>query len=199
MRTSTILKAVLLAFLISSPAFAMGDRPEPDPACFASDTLRVEIGGEKFAFPRKMVRSVRGADVVNPKDSRSDTISGRKACQKQGDKTWKVDYAALDILPDDCSLDDSQCREKRIFVQSSSTFNKDALQKYSKKNLLESCTAPLKPFSQWHSKAWSTCDYAFEDKGIIFVIAFRGGIYPPEQIEETQALIIKSLRQYLIK
>ena len=95
---------------------AMGERPEVDADCFTSDLLRVEVGGEKFAFPRKMVHEIRGKDVININEKSNTYGSGSKACQKASDGAWNIDYVSLNIFPLPCESR-RECSPTEIYTK----------------------------------------------------------------------------------
>lgn len=201
-------RAILLILFVvfaANTAFAMGGKPDIDPACFESDTLRVEIGGERFEFPRKMVSNIRGKDVVHPQDPIGESVSGSKACQKLNDSAWKLNYISLDLYPKPCASD-AECRTMRIdtyvteFYEDTSPKLSESRFPYTKAKLLEECKPPIKPFSDYHAKVWSSCDFVFIDSNLRFWIKFRGGggIYPPEEIEITKQLVLNEIKKYSV-
>lgn len=179
------------------------EKLEPGPACFASDTLRVEIGGKQFAFPRKIVRGMEGAGVVNFKDMESHSATGSKACQIPGSPPWQLETIGLDLNPKSCQTDE-QCDLSVIYAFISDlNIRKTKGLKHkniptTEKSLLEKCHSPRNPYSDTHKKYWSFCDFAFEDEGLDIWIRFTGGggVYPPEKIEDTKRLVLKSIYQY---
>lgn len=199
--------ALFLSFflVIHQSSLAMGER-ESDPACLASDTLRVNIGGEQFSFPRTMVRSIRGADVKHVKYDQP-TASGNDACQKAADPAWSVDEIALDIKPENCT-DDVDCYTRTIFAKIESLdLYKQRMAKWSglesvypntPEELLEKCTQPKKPLNDWHEEYWYACDYVFVSDGLHFQIKFTGGgdVYPPEDIDNTMKLVRQEINKY---
>tara|TARA_B100001123_G_scaffold260886_1_gene290639 strand:+ start:764 stop:1285 length:522 start_codon:yes stop_codon:yes gene_type:complete len=81
-------------------AYAMGDRPPaPDPECFASDKLRVEIGGEKFAFPRNKITTIEGENIPN---TTPGSATGKTMCQKPTDGSLELTSFMVEITPDGC-------------------------------------------------------------------------------------------------
>ncbi len=190
-----------LVFAFPDVSLAMGDR-QPAPDCLASDTLRVEIGGEQFAFPRKMVRSMRGADVKHVKYDQP-TSTGSDACQKPEDRAWNLEYLSLDIYPKPCN-DPQECNVKIIYsdITNVSTNSSDQLSEspfpHDKQALLAKCRPPAQPLSDGHAKYWTACNYVFVDGGMILRIKFRGGAdaYPPEDIDETKKLVRQEIDKY---
>lgn len=194
-----LLLAVSAFFLYSVKA------PNAQPSCLKSETLRVEIGGEKFAFPRKIITTLSGPDVKNIDPKNNGAATPDEACQTPSDPIWHVDEAYVDLYPKPCTSDQPKC-DNQIFVyiadlaaRSRST-GLDVYPK-TKAELLKKCRPPIHPFNEWHAKYWDACDYIFQDKGLFISMRFRGGngVFPPEKIEETQDIVMKKLRQYYIK
>jgi hypothetical protein len=174
-----------------------------DSECFISETLRVEIGGEQFAFPRNIVVSVNGPDVVNPQDSRSKSASGSNACQKPSDNVWGAKSIYIQIWPALCPKEDPRCNENQVFVNIQEikvrkAFGIRDVYPSSQDVLLKECSPPKKPYSPWHAKVWSRCDFSFTKNDLFIAIAFRGGIYPPQDIERTKQLVLHELYSYHI-
>lgn len=194
--------------LFALPALAMGERrSEPDPACFVSETLRVEIGGERFAFPRKMVHSMRGELVKNKKGEKYDgSATGSEACQKLGD-IWPLQFIMLNLYPMPCDTR-NECWVRTIFANLENLSNYNSrLKNWSGLNkiyprdietLLAECVPPKKPWNDTHAKTWSHCNYVFEHNKLKLRIKFKGGIYPPEQIEQTKLLVLEEIRKHSI-
>lgn len=185
---------------------AMGERPEVDADCFASDKIRVEIGGEKFAFPRDIIRGMKGNDVINIKSENSKgSASGTKACQKTNDKDWILTSIGLDLYPEPCSGNQSKCSAhlfSTMIEDLDSRRERDAVEDVfprTKEELLEECKSPKKSWNDFHSKVWSACNFVFEEKKLHVWIKFRGGVYLPEKIESTKQLIIDEIYKYKIK
>lgn len=202
------LKTLLIILLFPTASMAMSERPKADPDCFASDKLRVEIGGEKFAFPRKMVVNVVGPDVVHATDLKDNSASGKKACQKLGDPVWKLTSLSIDLYPVQCSTK-KDCSEKMVFTrledfESYSLRLKkwkglERVYSNTREELLEDCQPPKKPYSLWHEKVWSICKFVFDNKKQTYIIKFRGGVYSPEKIEHTKKLVLKKIYKYRIE
>ncbi len=197
--------STFFVIFFSFSTHAMGDRPEVDPQCFASDKLRVEIGDEKYEFPRKMVISMRGDNVVDvPYNDGSKSAAGDTACQKPEDNIWKLDSLILHIVPKECT-DKKDCNENRISLDihdvkySKSMGIEGSVFTNNKEELLAKCVPPREPYNEWHRKVWSACDYAFETSQIYMRVRFRGGIYPPEKIDQTVQLVLKEIQKYEIK
>ena len=181
-----------------------------DPACFESDTIRLEIGGERYDFPREIIRSMRGGDVVNSQDSGdrppSQTSSGSKACQKNTDKRWNLHNINLDFYfvpcpanrPQKCithllSVDIISLDEKSNF---DFRINRNA---NTKEQLLQSCTPPAEPWNDAHEKSWSRCSYHYENNNLSVLLRFKGGIYTPTQIEQTVLDVNNEIAKYRTK
>lgn len=196
----------LIMVLAAFGAQAMGERPEVDPECFASDTLRVEIGGEKYEFPRNMVRSMRGEDVVDVRYTDNSNVSGGDtACQKLEDGFWKLDMVDLDIYPLPCS-DDMDCFPTWIVatVNDPSVVSEESYRKQipdTQKALLEKCT-PLRSdgvLNRYQLKNGRICKYLVNTGENFVYFRFFGGIYPPENIDQTVQLVLNEIQKCAIK
>lgn len=193
---------IYFAFLYSS--FQRKDEYIQKSACLESDYLRVQIGGEQFTFPRKIVRSVRGADVRNIENPENTSASGMKACQRVSDPLWLVESIGLDLDPEPCQ-NGRKCKPTLIDVVLTDLAIRKACDSCAdvfpktESELLEKCYPPLEPYNVWHATYWSTCDFTFEVADLHVWIKFHGGVYPPEAIQQTQALVLELIRSYRIK
>jgi hypothetical protein len=199
---------VILLVVFAAPIHAMSGKPkvEPDPECFSSDKIRVEIGGKKFAFPREIIRMMKGNKVINTKGKKyKGSASGRKACQKPNDKNWVLTSIGLDLHPEPCPGKQSNCNTNRFSTMIEDLDyrrNRGAVEDVfprTKQELHKECKAPKKPLSDFHAKVWSSCDFAFEEKKLHIWIKFRGGIYSPDNIDSTKQLIINEIYKYSIE
>lgn len=205
MKKKMILAGVFTCLLGNSHAgWAMGDKPPVDPACFASDILRVEIGGKRFAFPRKMVRELAGPDVVHPTSQTNSSVEGTNACQKPNDPIWVLDWISLDLLPNGCNYK-KNCNEDAIYIHAEDWRyrqkigdKQDNIHSDTPKDLQRKCQQPIEPYSEWHKKVWSICDYVFREKELWIWIKFRGGIYPPKDIEKTKKMVLENLKKNMV-
>ncbi len=204
--TLQILRDTFIAFFViffSFSTHAMGDRPEVDPQCFVSDKLRVEIGGEKYEFPRKMVRSMSGKNIVhaNPHYKKINAVEGSKACQKPEDDLWKLDSVSLDIVPRKC-VSKKDCNASKVFLrlynQSSFTnTNHSERTPNNTSSLIKDCTKTNKKFA---SKSYGLfCDYYFRNDDLFVVIKFYSGLYPPEKIDQTVQIALREVQKHEIK
>ncbi|PIR39163.1 MAG: hypothetical protein COV35_01195 [Alphaproteobacteria bacterium CG11_big_fil_rev_8_21_14_0_20_39_49] len=198
-----ILLILTILITFSMQSHAMSGSPEIDPECFSSDKIRVEIGGEKFAFPRNIVHSISGDDVINIKgDKHRGNATGSKTCQKVGVDYWKLNNLTLKLNPKPCS-ESQDCNLKEISItiyQSNPELDGKFRKETSKKELLETCKPDPSATSEWIKKYWWTCNYAFftDDKYLVF--KFTGGkIYPPEDIENTKQLVLDEIYKYQVK
>jgi len=200
-KSALLLTGVLtLTITLASGTEAMGGSNIQDMECLQSETLRVEIGGETFAFPRKMVRSLGGSDVKDVRPNYAQS-SGSKACQMIDDSSWRLNFVALDLYALPCRKKKDECSENMVSAYLEDLVFRDngsAINVFpqSKEALLEKCIAPKKPSSPWHSKVWSMCNYTFENEGFHVWLKFRGGIYPPEGIERTKQLVLDEIYKY---
>ncbi len=183
----------------------MGDRPEVDPQCFASDKLRVEIGGKRYEFPREMVRSMRGSSVSDTRhNDHGTTAFGYSACQKPGDVYWKLDSLDIKAIPLKCS-DKKECYVKSIYLHIADIDYRrnrnpsDNIYPNDKISLLKECKAPVEPFNREHARTWSSCNYQLYTEEKYIGLTFRGGIYPPDKIDQTVQLVLKEIQKYEIK
>lgn len=187
----------------------MNKHPEENTACLESDAIRVEIGGEKFAFPRKknikylkggdaLVHSLSGDDVIDSKgDGYHGSASSGEACQKPNDPAWKIKHLNLDVIPIECS-DSRDCTKKTIHPDikdiSDSNGFLETQHPTNKEQLLKRCRRPKD-----EKQVWYHCTYIFKDKNLYFFIKFDGEIYPPEQIEKTKDILLKTIRKHQIQ
>lgn len=204
----TLLFVVGITFLWVD--FLIPSKTELDPACFASDKIRVEIGGERYNFPREIIRSMRGDDVVNSQDSGnrppSVTSSGSKACQKPEDDVWQIHYASLDFYLIPCPANQPPtCTTNRINLNIV-PLNKINGSEYRVTSnartideLLERCTPPKKPWNDAHARSWSRCLYLYDKESLNILMKFKGGVYPPAQIDKTIEKINTEIDSYKVK
>ena len=206
---------ILLIISLSTQAQAKGERIQVDKNCLKSDTLRVEIGGERFAFPRKLVHSLSGDDVINVKgDAYKGNATGTKACQKPTTPIWNIEYLSLYMYPK--GMYEKQCNTERgcrgtsfkinVTIKNLSDY-REAIKEWpngakvypnTKKELLEKCVPPKSPYSDFHERVWSICNFVFNNSKQNFTIKFRGGIYHPENIEHTKQLVLDEVYKYQI-
>ena len=140
---------------------------------------------------------VSGPDVVHSTDPRGKSVGGRKACQNGGE-IWRVDRLSLDFYPEECSSL-HQCDGRGISTGLTEDYSGKLYVPISQKPLSERCKPPRNPFSDWHAKVWSTCKHTFLERHLAVTIRFRGGIYAPEDIEQTKQYVLDHIAQYKTK
>lgn len=199
----------LLSLGLIALYFIMSEHSKENVACLESDTIRVEIGGERFAFPRKkgikyrkggeaLVHSLAGDDVINIRgEGYHGSASSSKACQKSEDAVWKIKHLNLDVIPIACS-DSIDCTKKTIHpdIKNISDTNGflETQHPTNKEQLLERCRRPEDENQIWHH-----CTYIFKDRNTYFFIKFDGEVYPPEQIEQTKDILLETIRKHRIQ
>ena len=191
-----VLPFVALALDDKAPA-----KSKEKPACLTTETVRVEIGGERFAFPRKAIVSMRGESVIDIRGEKwNGSAPGSRACQNETDDVWALSLLALYLHPTACN-DNKSCNITKISarIQALDTRRNVTSIPQTPEELIKQCKPPSEPWSDFHKKYWSSCKYAFAHKQLHIYMKFKGGHYAPENIEKTKQLALDSLYKHKIQ
>lgn len=195
-----VMPMVAIGFLVMSTLITPhGLEVQDRPACVKTEFLHVRIAGQEYMLPRDVIISVKGGDVRHIKDPKGGNDD---ACQKLGE-VWQVDHLHLVLYPIDCEVK-KQCSEQEFYLSVSELAkNKNTAETWTivpntQAELLEKCRPPREPWNDWHARMWSMCDYQYAYNDLYVWIKFRGGIYPPENINQTIEQAMNLLKQYEI-
>lgn len=183
-----------------TPAWAMGERPEQDPTCFASDKLRVKIGERVFAFPRNMVERLEGNALPPYKHSKDRYTQAQTLCQKTNEAAFILSEIHTSMLRNKCykkenGICDSTRVQVAVYPGNTDLYNKDKIS-YINENFIKRCRDTEEISDEFTKRFGDLCQYVFYYKGLIVWIQFKTDANPKHKIKQTIKKIKHELDSY---
>lgn len=200
-----IIEILILAMLCVNPAHAMGDKPSPNPnpTCFVSDKLRVQVGEEAFTFLRKDIMTLEGSQVPAHQSSKGRYTHAQALCQKPTDPAVQVEKIIIDMLQQDCyTKNNGRCVQSKVQVELTEDVNPShtdtKIQNY-KDRFKKKCRDTSKLDPKEYLPYGDICDYIFYYNKIPVFIIFHTGSHPASELEKTIGLVTQQLEHSEIK
>lgn len=161
-----------------------------DAECDASDTLRVQIGETVFAFPRGDIKNMSGPDVQwTGEPIYSKKVKAEQVCQKRSDAVLIFDRIHLNVIPTECRNNMSYGTCHRLSGHITRPQHNIKSQQEMRAIHIKKCQE--KPY-------FNTCKHSVYYKDLGFYFHYYLTMYPLEDIEYTENLVLKYLSTHEI-